>query len=60
MILFLIINHGAKIISELKKNNVTFTTLDTLNDIDTFEDLVDSKFYQNNINLQEKIKQLHD
>jgi rSAM/selenodomain-associated transferase 1 len=49
-----------KTLSELEKNNVTFTTLDTLNDIDTFEDLVASKFYQNNINLQEKIKQLHD
>jgi hypothetical protein len=49
-----------KTLSELTENNITFTTLDTLNDIDTFEDLITSKFYQNNINLQAKIKQLHD
>lgn len=45
---------------ELKENQVTFTTLDTLNDIDNYEDLIASKFYQSNIELQEKIKQLHD
>ncbi|AJR02535.1 TIGR04282 family arsenosugar biosynthesis glycosyltransferase [Siansivirga zeaxanthinifaciens] len=43
---------------ELKENLVTFTTLETLNDIDTFEDLIASKFYQSNIDLQEKIKNL--
>ena len=47
-------------LSELKENGVTFTTLDILNDIDTYEDLIASKFYQDNIELQEKIKQLHD
>ena len=47
-------------LSELKENDVTFTKLVTLNDIDTYEDLVASKFYQSNIELQEKIKQLHD
>jgi hypothetical protein len=47
-------------LQELKENRVTFTTLDTLNDIDTYEDLIASKFYQSNIELQEKIKQLHD
>ena len=47
-------------LSELKKNSITFTTLEILNDIDTFEDLIASKFYQSNIELQEKIKQLHD
>lgn len=47
-------------LSELKENGVTFTTLVTLNDIDTYDDLVASKFYQSNIALQEKIKQLHD
>ncbi len=47
-------------LSELKEKQVTFTTLDTLNDIDDFEDLIASKFYQSNIELQEKIKQLHD
>ena len=47
-------------LSELKENQVTFSTLDTLNDIDTYEDLIASKFYKSNIALQEKIKQLHD
>ena len=47
-------------LSELKENGVTFTTLDILNDIDTYEDLIASKFYQSNIELQEKIKQLYD
>ena len=47
-------------LSELKENRVTFSTLETLNDIDTFEDLVASKFYQYNTELQEKLKQLHD
>ncbi len=47
-------------LSELKENGVTFTTLVTLNDIDTYDDLIASKFYQSNIALQEKIKQLHD
>lgn len=47
-------------LAELKQNRVTFSTLETLNDIDTFEDLIASKFYQSNIKLQEKLKQLHD
>ncbi|WP_299338779.1 TIGR04282 family arsenosugar biosynthesis glycosyltransferase [uncultured Psychroserpens sp.] len=47
-------------LSELKENNTTFTTLVTLNDIDTFEDLIASGFYKNNIELQRKIKQLND
>jgi rSAM/selenodomain-associated transferase 1 len=47
-------------LSELKENRVTFSTLETLNDIDTFEDLIASKFYQSNKVLQSKIKQLHD
>lgn len=49
-----------KTLNEVEEKQVTFTTLETLNDIDTFEDLIASKFYQNNIGLQEKIKQLHD
>lgn len=49
-----------KTLSELKEKRITFTTLDTLNDIDTYEDLIASKFYQSNIELQEKLKQLHD
>lgn len=43
---------------KLKSNNVTFETLETLNDIDTIEDLEASRFYQNNYQLQEKIKLL--
>lgn len=47
-------------LKELKENSITFSTLETLNDIDTFEDLIASKFYQSNAELQEKLKQLHD
>ena len=47
-------------LTELKENRVTFSTLETLNDIDTFEDLIASKFYQSNLELQKKLKQLHD
>ena len=43
---------------ELQKNNITFSKLETLNDIDTYEDLIDSHFYKNNFQLQKKIKQL--
>ncbi|KAA5828063.1 glycosyltransferase [Algibacter amylolyticus] len=45
-------------LNEIKEKQVTFTTLDTLNDIDNFEDLIASEFYQTNTELQEKIKQL--
>ena len=47
-------------LSELKQHNITFATLETLNDIDTFEDLEASDFYKNNLELQDKIKQLND
>lgn len=47
-------------LSELKQNNTTFSTLEVLNDIDTFEDLEVSNFYKNNTELQYKIKQLND
>lgn len=47
-------------LNELEEKQVTFTTLEPLNDIDTYEDLIASKFYQSNIELQEKIKQLDD
>jgi len=47
-------------LNELKNKSITFATLDTLNDIDTYEDLIASKFYQSNIILQKKIKQIHD
>ncbi len=46
-------------LKELEKNAITFSTLDTLNDIDTFEDLIASEFYKSNLQLQEKIKQLN-
>lgn len=49
-----------KTLSELREHHTTFAILDTLNDIDTFKDLVASKFYQSNKDLQEKFKQLHD
>lgn len=40
---------------ELKENNVSFSRLEMLNDIDTFEDLIASNFYKNNLKLQERI-----
>ena len=49
-----------KTLSELKENSIAFSTLDILNDIDTYEDLIASKFYQSNAALQEKIKALQD
>lgn len=45
-------------LDELEQNKVSYSTLITLNDIDTYEDLVSSKFYQSNIELQQKIQQL--
>lgn len=47
-------------LAELEKNSITFSTLETLNDIDTFKDLEASNFYKSNLELQDKIKQLHD
>lgn len=47
-------------LNDLKENSVVFTTLEILNDIDTFDDLMASKSYQSNIELQQKIKQIHD
>jgi len=47
-------------LQELHKNNVTVSTLDILNDIDTYEDLIASAFYKSNKKLQEKIQQLND
>lgn len=45
---------------ELKQNNISFTLLKPLNDIDTFEDLITSAFYKSNIELQQRIQQLND
>ncbi|WP_248724110.1 TIGR04282 family arsenosugar biosynthesis glycosyltransferase [Seonamhaeicola sp. ML3] len=47
-------------LKELENNKITYKTLETLNDIDTFEDLIKSKFYQNNADLQHKIEQLNN
>ena len=47
-------------LSELKTQSVKFSTLITLNDIDTFEDLIASTFYKNNTALQTRIQQLND
>jgi len=47
-------------LNELNKNNVGFSLLEILNDIDTYEDLIASNFYKNNTDLQQKINQLND
>jgi rSAM/selenodomain-associated transferase 1 len=47
-------------IEELDELNRSVATLKNLNDIDTFEDLIDSTFYKSNLKLQEKIQQLND
>ncbi|MBO3115705.1 TIGR04282 family arsenosugar biosynthesis glycosyltransferase [Winogradskyella sp. DF17] len=47
-------------IEELDELNRSVATLENLNDIDTFEDLIDSSFYKSNLKLQEKIQQLND
>ncbi|MFI1745282.1 TIGR04282 family arsenosugar biosynthesis glycosyltransferase [Thalassobellus sediminis] len=49
-----------KTCSELDKKNIKFTTLVSLNDIDTFEDLIASSFYKSNNKLQQRIQQLND
>ncbi|MFI1773200.1 TIGR04282 family arsenosugar biosynthesis glycosyltransferase [Thalassobellus citreus] len=49
-----------KTCSELDKKNIKFTTLVSLNDIDTFEDLTASSFYKSNNKLQQRIQQLND
>ena len=47
-------------LEELTQNNIPYKLLEPLNDIDTFEDLIASKFYQSNLKLQQKINQLND
>ncbi|WP_179333557.1 TIGR04282 family arsenosugar biosynthesis glycosyltransferase [Winogradskyella costae] len=47
-------------LQELQSNQISVSTLETLNDIDTYEDLIASEFYKSNIKLQEKIQQLND
>lgn len=45
-------------LTELDSKNIEYATLVTLNDIDTWEDLVTSSFYKQNTILQEKINTL--
>ena len=45
-------------LKELDQEKTTYTLLEALNDIDTFEDLENSPFYKHNEALQLKIKQL--
>lgn len=47
-------------LKELEKNSIPFSLLETLNDIDTFEDLITSDFYNNNPELQQIVKQLNE
>lgn len=47
-------------LEELENQNISYKNLETLNDIDTFEDLIASAFYKSNVELQEKIEQLID
>ena len=47
-------------LKELEALQVKVNILETLNDIDTYEDLIASDFYKNNQKLQEKIQQLND
>jgi uncharacterized protein len=45
-------------LEELEQNNINFSLIETLNDIDTFEDLIASEFYKNNESLQKKLANL--
>ncbi|GAB4160090.1 MAG: TIGR04282 family arsenosugar biosynthesis glycosyltransferase [Winogradskyella sp.] len=47
-------------LKELDHLNISFSILETLNDIDTYNDLIASDFFKNNTKLQEKIQQLND
>jgi len=47
-------------LNELHQKGIKPGILDTLNDIDTYEDLIASDFYKSNQKLQEKIQQLND
>ena len=47
-------------LKELEKNSINYSLIQTLNDIDTIEDLITSNFYKNNFELQQKIKQFHE
>ena len=47
-------------LAELKQNRTNFSLLETLNDIDTYEDLIASNFYKKKEKLQQKLKQFND
>ncbi|GAA3559915.1 TIGR04282 family arsenosugar biosynthesis glycosyltransferase [Snuella lapsa] len=47
-------------LQELKQKNISYTLLEALNDIDTYEDLIASNFYQSNETLKQKIQELND
>ena len=44
-------------LQELKAQSQSFGLIETLNDIDTFEDLIASDFYKNNLRIQEIVQQ---
>lgn len=50
----------AETLKEIQQKNISFTLLESLNDIDTFEDLTASDFYKSNKALQKRIEQLND
>ena len=45
-------------LQELKKQHQNVTLLKPLNDIDTFEDLIDSNFYKQNLHIQNFVEKL--
>jgi rSAM/selenodomain-associated transferase 1 len=47
-------------LEELKSLDLKVGTLETSNDIDTYDDLIRSDFYKSNLRLQEKLQQLND
>lgn len=47
-------------LAELKQQMTNFSMIETLNDIDTFEDLIASNFYKNNSTIQQIINQIHE
>jgi rSAM/selenodomain-associated transferase 1 len=49
-----------KTLHELQELDFKVSILDTLNDIERYEDLIASNFFKSNLKLQEKIQQLND
>ncbi len=46
-------------LQELSKQQVSVSLLETLNDIDTFDDLIQSDFYKNNKEIQDIVKHIN-